>query len=74
VRIDWRTEAARALADAIDVEPQAAKVKELRSLMTVLAEAAPARAGVDGTKEGTSVVDALAAKRAAKRAGAGGPS
>jgi len=66
---DWRTELARALADSLDAQPQASMARELRALMSVIDERRPQ--GGRATEEG-STVDDLAARRAERRAAAGG--
>lgn len=61
---DWRTELARTLADALEEEPQASMARELRALMGSIESGRPAEEG--------SKVDDLAARRAERRATAGG--
>lgn len=63
--VDWRTELARTLAASLDVEPQASMARELRALMGAMDANEPAKEVGD--------VDDLAARRAARRAAAGGP-
>lgn len=57
---DWRTTLARKLGAALDEEPNASMARELRALMSDIAEATP-------VKE-RSVADELRAKRAARQA------
>jgi hypothetical protein len=65
---DWRTAIARTLADALDDSPNAAMAAELRRVMGVIHDSAPAMGvGPEG-----STVDDLAQKRAARRAKAAG--
>lgn len=65
---DYRTALARTLADALDDSPNAAMAAELRRVMGVIHESAPAM----GTGPEGSTVDDLAQKRAARRAEAAG--
>lgn len=59
-RSSWSAEVARALAEALDAEPNASMARELRSVMTSLA------AGSKSVK--VDSVDEIAAARRARRA------
>lgn len=54
----WRKTLARVLADALDVEPNASMARELRAVMTEIAESQK--------PEVSSVADDLRARRAAR--------
>lgn len=60
VRSSWSAEVARALAEALDEEPNASMARELRSVMTALS------AGSKSVK--VDSVDEIAAARRARRA------
>lgn len=59
-QVSWSAQVARALAEALDDEPNASMARELRSVMAVLMDGAQG-VGVDG-------VDEIAAARRARRA------